>query len=62
MRGKVLSLIPILDAKGPEMNRSETVTLFNDLVVFAPGALVNTPVHWTELSQNEVRATYTRGR
>lgn len=36
--------------RGPNGNRldmthSETVTVFNDLVVFAPGALVDAPVH-----------------
>jgi hypothetical protein len=60
MRGKVLSLVPILDAKGPEMNRSETVTLFNDMVVFAPAALIDAPVRWTGVSDTRVRATYTR--
>lgn len=60
MRGKVMSLIPILDAKGPEMDRSETVTLFNDMVVLAPGALVGAPVRWTELGPTSVRASYTR--
>ena len=60
MRGKVVSLVPILDAKGPEMDRGETVTLFNDLVVFAPAALVDAPVQWTELRPTRVRATYTR--
>jgi hypothetical protein len=60
MRGKVVSLIPILDAKGPEMDRSETVTLFNDMVVLAPGALVDAAVRWTELSPTSVRAIYTR--
>jgi hypothetical protein len=60
MRGKVLSLIPILDAKGPEMDRSETVTLFNDMVVFAPAALVDAPVRWTEVSASRIRGTYTR--
>jgi hypothetical protein len=60
MRGKVLSLLPILDAEGPEMDRGETVTMLNDLVVFAPGALVDAPVQWTELSSSRVRATYTR--
>jgi hypothetical protein len=62
MRGKALSLIPVLDAKGPEMDRSETVTLFNDLVVFAPAALVEAPVQWADLGNNRVRATYTRGQ
>jgi hypothetical protein len=62
MRGKLLSLVPILDAKGPEMDRSETVTLFNDMVVFAPAALLDAPVRWTELSPTRVRAAYTRTR
>ena len=60
MRGKVLSLLPILDAEGPEMDRGETVTMLNDLVVFAPGALVDAPVQWTRLGSSRVRATYTR--
>jgi len=60
MRGKVVSLLPILDAKGAAMDRSETVTLFNDMVVLAPAALVDAPVVWTEDSPSRVRATYTR--
>jgi hypothetical protein len=61
MRGKVLSLVPVLNGKGPQMDRSETVTLFNDMVVLAPAALVDAPVSWTELSPTSVRASYTRG-
>jgi hypothetical protein len=60
MRGKVVSLFSILDAKGPQMNRSESVTLFNDMVVFAPAALVDATVRWTELSPARVQAAYTR--
>ena len=60
MRGKVVSLVPILDARGPEMDRSETVTLFNDMVVFAPAALLDAEVRWTELSPTRVRAAYSR--
>ena len=44
MRGKLLSLATVVDAAGPEMDRSETVTVFNDLVVLAPGAIVDAPV------------------
>ena len=40
MRVKVASVVTIVDAKGPEMDEAETVTLFNDLCVFAPGALI----------------------
>ena len=60
MRGKVAGLVPILDGKGPEMDRSETVTLFNDLAVLAPAALVDASVRWTELSPTRVRGSYTR--
>ena len=47
MRAKVLSLFTVVDASGPEMDRGETVTVFNDLVVLAPGAIVDAPVRWT---------------
>ena len=58
MRGKVLSLVPILDASGPEMNQGETVTVFNDMAVFAPAALVDAPVTWTQLDAHRVRGTF----
>lgn len=61
MRGKLLSLVPILDASGPQMNRSETVTVFNDLAVFAPGALIDSPVSWTPINDRKARATFTNG-
>lgn len=61
MRGKVLSLVPVVDAAGPEMNRGETVTVFNDLVVFAPGAIPDAPVRWTPIDANHVRGAFTDG-
>jgi hypothetical protein len=59
MRAKVLSLIPVVDARGPEMDRGETVTVFNDLVVLAPGAIVDAPVHWTAVDADHVRGVFT---
>ena len=35
MRGKLLSVATVVDAADPEMDRSETVTVFNDLVVLS---------------------------
>jgi hypothetical protein len=35
MRVKAASLLTMVDAKGPEMDAAETVTVFNDLCVFA---------------------------
>ena len=58
MRAELLDVVPVVDADGPEMDRSETVTLFNDLVVWAPAALVDAPVDWTVLDEHTVRGTY----
>lgn len=61
MRAKVLSVATVVDAAGPQMDRGETVTVFNDLVVFAPGAIVDAPVQWTAIDANHVQGVYTAG-
>lgn len=61
MRGRLLSLVPVVNASGPDMDRSETVTIFNDLVLFAPGALLDAPVRWTAIDDSRVRGEFTNG-
>jgi hypothetical protein len=61
MRAKVLSLLTVVNASGPEMDRGETVTVFNDLVVLAPGAIVDAPVRWTLVDDHHVRGVFTQG-
>jgi hypothetical protein len=61
MRVKLLSLFTVVDASGPEMDRGETVTVFNDLVVMAPGAIVGAPVEWTAIDPWHVRGAFTDG-
>jgi hypothetical protein len=61
MRAKVLSLVTVVDAAGPEMDGGETVTVFNDLVVLAPGAIVDAPVRWTAVDAEHVRGVFTNG-
>jgi len=61
MRAKVLSLFTVVNATGPEMDRGETVTVFNDLVVLAPGAITEAPVRWTAVDAHHVRGRYTNG-
>ena len=61
MRAKLLSLFTVVDASGPEMDRGETVTVFNDLVVMAPGAIVDAPVTWAALDALHVRGEFTDG-
>ena len=59
MRVKLLSLFTVADASGPEMDRGETVTVFNDLVVMAPGAIVDAPATWEPVDDHHVRGTFT---
>ena len=61
MRVRALSLFTMVDASGPEMDRAETVTIFNDLCVLAPAALADAPVSWQTLDDHHVRGTYTYG-
>jgi len=59
MRVKLLALFPLVNASGPIMDRAETVTLFNDLCVFAPGALISPNITWREIDARTVNATFT---
>ncbi|MEO9221543.1 MAG: DUF6544 family protein [Mycobacteriaceae bacterium] len=61
MRVKLLSLFTLVDASGPEMDRGETVTVFNDLVVMAPGAIVDARATWTAIDPLHVRGEFTDG-
>lgn len=61
-RVRLLSAFTVVDAKGPEMNHSETVTLFNDACLLAPSALLDPQVLWEpETEARRARAHYTRG-
>jgi hypothetical protein len=59
MRVKVASLLQVADAKGPDMDRSETVTLLNDMCVLAPGALITRRIRWDKVDSRAVRAFFT---
>ncbi len=61
MRVRLLSLIPLVRARGPELTRAETVTLLNDLCVLAPGALIDPAIVWEEVDARSARAIYTLG-
>ncbi len=61
MRVRLLSVHTMVDAHGAELTRAETVTLFNDLCVFAPGALVTAHVTWDPVNAHRVVAHFTVG-
>jgi len=59
MQVKVASLFRVVDARGPEMNQSETVTMFNDMCLLAPATLIDPNIRWQELDQRTVKGTFT---
>lgn len=61
MRVRALSMFTMVDASGAEMDRAETVTIFNDLCVLAPGALIDAPVTWHVVDEHRVTGCYTLG-
>lgn len=61
MRVRLLSAKTMVDAKGEVLTRSETVTLFNDLCLFAPGELVRPSVRWDAIDSRSARAHFTLG-
>jgi len=61
MRVKLCSVVPMVNAAGPEMDRAETVTLFNDLCILAPAALIDAPVLWQPIDHDHVRGIFTNG-
>jgi hypothetical protein len=61
MRVKLLSLFPLVSAKGPKVDRAEAVTLFNDLCILAPAALLDSAIEWEPIDMRSVRGRYTVG-
>jgi Family of unknown function (DUF6544) len=59
MRVTVAALASVVNASGPEMTGAETVTLFNDMCVFAPATLVDPAVTWEAGDARTARAAFT---
>jgi hypothetical protein len=58
---KLLGLFTIVDARGPEMDQSETVTLFNDMCFIAPASLIDPAIEWKDTGNHSVSAKFTNG-
>lgn len=61
MRVKLLSLFSLVKADGPDLTRAETVTLFNDLCLLAPAALLDSSISWEPVDEHSVQGTYRIG-
>lgn len=58
MAAHVLGVVPVMRGSGPDLDRSEVVTVLDDLCLLAPAALVDAPVTWQDVDAHRVRATY----
>ena len=61
MEIKVLGLFKVTDARGPEMNKGETVTFFNDMCFFAPATLISRDISWKVNDDTTVEAWFKNG-
>jgi hypothetical protein len=62
MRVRVLSLYPMVDARGFEMTTAETVTVFNDMCVMAPASLISSAITWKVLDDTTVEGTFSTAK
>jgi hypothetical protein len=61
MEIKIAGLFRVVDAKGFEMNRGETVTIFNDMCLLAPSTLTDRRIEWEIIDPRCVKAIFTNG-
>ncbi len=61
MKIKLLGLFTVVDAKGPQMNQGETVTVFNDMCFMAPASLIDKRISWNEIDEFTVEAKFKNG-
>jgi len=59
---KVADLIKVVDVSGPDLTKAETVTLLNDMCVFAPGALIDSRITWSEMDSLSTKVTLNNGK
>jgi hypothetical protein len=62
MKISIATLFTIVDAKGKKMDQGETVTVFNDLCLMAPSALIDADIQWQTIDPLTVKAVYTNGK
>ncbi|MFO0727559.1 MAG: DUF6544 family protein [Myxococcota bacterium] len=58
MQVRVASLFEVVNAAGPKMDQSETVTYLNDLAVLAPAALLDAGITWEPVDETSAIAHY----
>jgi hypothetical protein len=61
MRVRLAGLVNVVDVGGPELTRAETVTILNDLCLFAPSRMIDPRLTWAEIDDSRARVAFTLG-
>ncbi|MEI7661325.1 MAG: DUF6544 family protein [Bacteroidota bacterium] len=56
---RLLGLVKVVNISGEVLNKTETVTLFNDMCFMAPATLIDKRINWREIDSNSAGATFT---
>lgn len=55
---RLFSLFRVQFQQGPQMDKAETVTWFNDMCLYAPGALIDKRISWQAIDAQSAKATF----
>lgn len=58
MHIKLFGLLPMVNKSGGVLDKAETVTIFNDMCIFAPGSLVDNRIRWQAINDSTAGATF----
>ena len=61
MRVRLAGVANVVDIGGPELTRTETVTILNDLAFFAPSRLADPSLSWLAVDDRHAKVTFTLG-
>lgn len=61
MRVRIASLFNVVDLKGSDLRRTETVTFMNDICLMAPAGLVDPRFSFQQMDNHSVSAAFTNG-
>ncbi len=61
-RVRVANLFNVVDLKGEELTIAETVTLLNDMCIFAPGSLIDNRLSWKEIDSLSTEVFFVNGK
>ncbi len=56
---RLFGLFPVVQKSGKDMDKAETVTLFNDMCLMAPATLIDKRITWQAIDSNSAKAIFT---